>query len=177
VGKRFLVGSFDLRKYRKRMHRDPRVDAYIEKAPAFAQPILQEFRARVSKACAAVGVEETIKWNVPFWVLGGGLLANMAAFKKHTKVGVWSDARPAFSDVASVAELPPAKVHTQQLQARIAALLGGTTATPASSAPAKQAVAKQAAAKKAAAKKPVAKQTVAKQAAAKKVSKKTKSAR
>jgi hypothetical protein len=33
------------------MKSDARVDQYIAKAPAFAQPILKEVRARVGRAC------------------------------------------------------------------------------------------------------------------------------
>ena len=80
------------------MKTDPRVDAYIAQAPPFAQPILQEARSRVGKACPSA--EETIKWNVPFFLLGDKILASMAAFKKHVKVGVWTGMMPKFVDVS-----------------------------------------------------------------------------
>jgi hypothetical protein len=45
------------------MPRDPRVDAYLEKAQPFARPILKKLRALVHKACP--GITETIKWGMP----------------------------------------------------------------------------------------------------------------
>lgn len=68
---------------------DPRVDAYIQNAPAFAQPILIELRRRVHAACP--DVQETIKWRMPSFE-HGGLLAGMAAFKAHLTFGFWKDA-------------------------------------------------------------------------------------
>jgi len=68
---------------------DPRVDAYIANAPAFAQPILVELRKRVHAACP--DVVETLKWRMPSFEYKG-LLAGMAAFKAHTAFGFWKDA-------------------------------------------------------------------------------------
>jgi hypothetical protein len=127
------------------MKTDSRVDQYIAKAPPFAQPILTELRKRIQKACP--GAEETIKWNVPFFLLDGKLLASMAAFKKHLKVGVWTDGKGAFVDVTSLAELSSAKDFTQQVQGAAKLIAGGTAAkAPAkkvSKAPAKKAPAKK----------------------------------
>jgi uncharacterized protein YdeI (YjbR/CyaY-like superfamily) len=67
--------------------RDARVDAYIAKAKPFAQPILHELRDRVHEG--APGVEETIKWSMPFFVYRGIILGNMAAFKEHCSLGLW----------------------------------------------------------------------------------------
>jgi uncharacterized protein YdeI (YjbR/CyaY-like superfamily) len=66
--------------------RDPRVDAYIAKAAPFARPILAELRERVHAACP--GVEETLKWSAPAF-LHGGMLAGMAAFKRHCAFSFW----------------------------------------------------------------------------------------
>lgn len=66
--------------------RDKRVDAYIEKAPEFARPILVELRARVHAACP--DVVETVKWRMPSFEYKG-LLCGMAAFKKHAVFGFW----------------------------------------------------------------------------------------
>jgi hypothetical protein len=156
------------------MKTDPRVDAYIAQAPPFAQPILQEARSRVAKACP--DAEETIKWNVPFFLLGDKVLASMAAFKKHVKVGVWTGMMPKFSDVSEVEELPDSKDFAQQLRTAAQAIDGAMTskpakeasATPAKKAPAKKAPAKKAPAKKAPAKKAPAKKAPAKKAPAKK---------
>ncbi|MEI9947837.1 MAG: DUF1801 domain-containing protein [Pseudomonadota bacterium] len=155
------------------MKTDPRVDAYIAQAPPFAQPILQEARSRVGKACPSV--EETIKWNVPFFLLGDKILASMAAFKGHVKVGVWTGMMPKFVDVSEVEELPPGKDFAQQLQTAAQAIDGGMTSKRAKEAPAKpvkKAPAKKAPAKKAPAKKAPAKKAPAKKAPAKKAPRK-----
>jgi len=140
------------------MKTDPRVDAYIEKAPSFAQPILREARSRVSKAFP--NAEETIKWNVPFFLLGDKILASMAAFKKHVKVGVWTGMMPKFADVSDVTELPPRKDFAQQLKVAAEAIDDAMTSRPEKVPPTK-------AAKKAASKPAAAKQAPAKQAAKK----------
>jgi len=97
------------------MKSDPRVDAYIAKAAAFAQPLLLEMRKRIHQAVP--DAEETIKWNVPFYVLNGKLLASMAAFKKHTKFGVWQDMQPGMLDVTTSAELPSLADYSKRLKA------------------------------------------------------------
>lgn len=68
--------------------RDARVDAYIERAAAFAQPVLHELRARLHAVCP--GLCETIKWGAPAFE-HHGLLAGMAAFKKHCAFGFWKN--------------------------------------------------------------------------------------
>ena len=71
------------------LNRDPRVDAYIAKRQPFAQPILNHLRELVHQH--APGVEETLKWGVPHFVLNGQNLAGMAAFKEHATFGFWRD--------------------------------------------------------------------------------------
>jgi uncharacterized protein YdeI (YjbR/CyaY-like superfamily) len=66
---------------------DPRVDAYIDNAAAFARPILAHLRAAVHSGCPQV--VETIKWGMPFFVHEGKNLAFMAAFKAHAGFGFW----------------------------------------------------------------------------------------
>ena len=66
--------------------RDPRVDAYIEKAADFAKPILMEIRERVHAACPEV--EEAIKWGAPSFMYRGPL-CGMDAFKEHCVYGYW----------------------------------------------------------------------------------------
>jgi uncharacterized protein YdeI (YjbR/CyaY-like superfamily) len=66
--------------------RNPKVDAYIERAQPFAQPILTKIRALFHRACP--DVEETIKWGVPFFEYKG-TLGGMAGFKKHASWGLW----------------------------------------------------------------------------------------
>jgi uncharacterized protein YdeI (YjbR/CyaY-like superfamily) len=66
---------------------DAKVDAYIAKAQPFAQAILNHLRRLVHKGCP--GVEEAIKWGMPFFVYRGAILGNMAAFKEHCSFGFW----------------------------------------------------------------------------------------
>jgi uncharacterized protein YdeI (YjbR/CyaY-like superfamily) len=67
--------------------RDPRIDAYIRKSPAFAQPILTRVRDVVHKACPEC--EETMKWSVPHFDYRGEMMLSMAAFKQHCVLGFW----------------------------------------------------------------------------------------
>jgi hypothetical protein len=60
---------------------DPRIDAYIEKSADFAKPILRQIRKLVHKACP--GVDEVIKWSMPYFDYKGASLCSMAAFKEH----------------------------------------------------------------------------------------------
>jgi uncharacterized protein YdeI (YjbR/CyaY-like superfamily) len=66
---------------------DPRVDAYIEKAAAFAQPVLMHLRDLVHQACPRV--TESVKWGMPFFLQQGIVLCHMAAFKQHCAFGFW----------------------------------------------------------------------------------------
>jgi uncharacterized protein YdeI (YjbR/CyaY-like superfamily) len=68
---------------------DPRVDAYINKAKPFAQPILRHLRVLVHKGCP--NVQETIKWSRPFFEYRGTILGNMSAFKQHCSFGFWGE--------------------------------------------------------------------------------------
>lgn len=64
--------------------KDLRIDEYIEKSAAFAQPILKHLREVVHKACPQV--EETIKWGMPHFDYKG-IMCSMAAFKQHVAFG------------------------------------------------------------------------------------------
>jgi uncharacterized protein YdeI (YjbR/CyaY-like superfamily) len=66
--------------------KDPRVDAYIQRAAPFAKPILTQVRKLVHRGCP--DVQETIKWGAPHFEYHG-MLCGMAAFKKHCAVGFW----------------------------------------------------------------------------------------
>jgi len=98
--------------------RDPRVDAYIASAAAFAQPVLTHLRQAVHAGCP--DAEEAIKWSAPFFMHGGRILANMAAFKQHCAFGFWhgrdaadqgkdGEAMGQFGRIESVADLPSAR--------------------------------------------------------------------
>lgn len=60
---------------------DPRVDAYIERAQPFAQPILKQLRQWIHTACP--NVSETIKWSFPHFEYAGATLCSFASFKAH----------------------------------------------------------------------------------------------
>ena len=69
--------------------KDPRVDAYIKKAPPFAQPILAHLRKVVHRAVP--GVEETMKWSSPHFDYKG-MFCGISAFKEHVGFGFWKAA-------------------------------------------------------------------------------------
>jgi uncharacterized protein YdeI (YjbR/CyaY-like superfamily) len=65
------------------------IDDYINKALPFAQPILKHFRELVHQACTEV--EESLKWNSPYFSYKG-MLCGMAAFKEHCAFSFWKGA-------------------------------------------------------------------------------------
>ena len=102
----------------KPMTRDPRIDAYIERAAPFAQPILMQVRELVHEACPQV--EESIKWGMPSFSYAGGILCGMAAFKQHASFGFWKhalvvgegeprDGMGSYGKMTSLKDLPPKK--------------------------------------------------------------------
>ena len=101
---------------RPAVSRDPRVDAYIAKAAAFARPVLEHIRERVH--AAVPDVEETIKWGAPSFTLGGKILLMTAAFKAHAALNFWRgqelrgskssrDAMGQFGKLTELATFPP----------------------------------------------------------------------
>ena len=101
---------------------DPRIDAYIEKAAPFAQPVLTHLRTLMHQACPRA--TESVKWGMPFFVQNGVILANMAAFKQHCAFGFWgpemkrvlardgleaSDAMGTLGRITGMKDLPPDK--------------------------------------------------------------------
>lgn len=98
--------------------RDPRVDAYIQKSPDFAKPILEHIRAVVHEACPEV--EEGMKWSVPHFDYKG-MMCGAAAFKHHVTFGFWKSSlvlgnkkqeggADQFGKLTKVSDLPPDKV-------------------------------------------------------------------
>jgi uncharacterized protein YdeI (YjbR/CyaY-like superfamily) len=73
------------------MPRDPRIDAYIDKAGDFARPILRHIRELVHKTIPGAG--EAVKWGMPHFTHKGKNIAGMAAFKAHCAVMVHGDGR------------------------------------------------------------------------------------
>jgi uncharacterized protein YdeI (YjbR/CyaY-like superfamily) len=98
------------------MSRDPRIDTYIAKTAPFAQPILSHVRERVHAVLP--GVEETLKWSMPSYTVGGKIVLITAAFKAHMALNFWrgqelrgesanADAMGQFGRIASLDDLPP----------------------------------------------------------------------
>lgn len=125
---------------------DPRIDAYIEKSAAFAQPILTHLRALVHDAVPEA--VEAIKWGMPHFTVNGKNLAGMAAFKAHASFGIWPaleedapkatrDGMGSFGKLASVADLPNAADLTARLQKGAEILRAGIKAPPKPKKPAK----------------------------------------
>lgn len=98
--------------------KDPRVDAYIEKAQPFARPILKHLRKAVHTGCP--DVVETMKWSFPHFDYKG-IFCGMAAFKAHCTFGFWKaslleglagtdkDAMGQFGRITSLDDLPHEK--------------------------------------------------------------------
>jgi uncharacterized protein YdeI (YjbR/CyaY-like superfamily) len=66
--------------------RDPRVDAYIAKAPQFAKPVLTHIRKVIHSAIPEV--EESIKWSAPAFEYKG-MIGIMASFKEYCALNLW----------------------------------------------------------------------------------------
>lgn len=101
--------------------RDPRIDAYIEKAQPFAQPILRHLRALVHETCP--DVTETVRWGMPHFDHGGQMMASMASFKAHAVFGFWkgklivessddtlASAMGQYGRITALSDLPPKAV-------------------------------------------------------------------
>ena len=103
---------------------DPRVDAYIEKSPEFARPILTYLREVIHAACPEV--EETMKWSRPHFQYRG-MLCGISSFKHHCAFGFWKGSLVVessatadeddksmgqFGKLAQLSDLPSKKVLT-----------------------------------------------------------------
>ena len=106
------------------MPRDPRIDAYIDKAGDFAQPVLRHFRELVHSTIE--GAEEAVKWGMPHFTHNGKNIAGMAAFKAHCAVIVHGSGRQGEEDgmgsygkVKSLDDLPDdAELAARLVEAR-----------------------------------------------------------
>lgn len=119
------------------MKRDARLDDYIAKVPAFAQPILTHLRALVARACPEG--EETMKWGSPSIVYRGKILCGMAAFRAHATFGFWqnklvtgdhtpegqANAMGQFGRMTSVADLPDDAMLTEMVHKAMALIDSG----------------------------------------------------
>ena len=97
------------------MSSDDRIDAYIAKSQPFARPILERMRKCVHAALP--DVEETIKWRMPAYTLGGKIVVITAAFKAHCALNFWrgqelndqspsTEAMGQFGKITSTGQLP-----------------------------------------------------------------------
>src|SRR4051812_20916329 len=117
--------------------KDTRVDAYIAKKAAFAQPILKELRAIIHEAHP--DIDEDIKWGAPAF-MHKGIVCIIAGFKEYVGVNFWkgalivpSMARRATDDkdmkqlekIHSVDEIPPRKKIIEYVQAAVKLNEGG----------------------------------------------------
>jgi uncharacterized protein YdeI (YjbR/CyaY-like superfamily) len=95
--------------------REPRIDAYIAKAQPFARPILEHVRERVHAVLPQA--EESLKWSMPAYTLGGKIVLITAAFKAHMALNFWrgqelrgqdanADAMGQFGKIRSIEDLP-----------------------------------------------------------------------
>ncbi|MFM5923444.1 MAG: YdeI/OmpD-associated family protein [Novosphingobium sp.] len=120
------------------MAQDPKIDAYIEKAAPFAQPILRHVRALVHKAIP--GLDEAMKWGMPHFLYKGKNLAGMSAFKAHAAVMIHGDGRQGdamgqFGKIASLSDLPGDKDLAAKLQEAKARIDSAGTALKPKAAP------------------------------------------
>jgi uncharacterized protein YdeI (YjbR/CyaY-like superfamily) len=104
--------------------KDPRIDAYIEKSAAFAQPILRHFRELVHATIEDAG--EAVKWGMPHFMHRGKNLAGMAAFKAHCALIVHGagrqgedDGMGSYGKISSLEEMPgDAELAAKLVEAR-----------------------------------------------------------
>lgn len=112
---------------------DPRVDAYIEKAAPFAQPLLTHIRSLIHEHCP--GIQENIKWGFPHFDYKKKSHFSMAAFKQHCAFGFWlaasmtnpkgilqleeKSAMGSLGKLTSLKDLPPDKVFATYLKESI----------------------------------------------------------
>lgn len=111
------------------MAKDPRIDAKIAEAAPFAQPILKHLRALVHATFP--DAEETIKWGMPHFMVGGKNLAGMAAFKAHCAFvihgqGRQGDAMGQYGKIASLSDLPDDAALAEKLRQARAEIESGT---------------------------------------------------
>ena len=114
------------------MPRNPRVDAYIEKAPEFARPILTHLREVVHAACPEV--DEQIKWGMPSFEHKGPM-CGMAAFKGHCALSFWKHQLLFESRSAGAPGTGAAAKKTGKKTAKKTATKAGTRASAADAKP------------------------------------------
>lgn len=121
---------------------DPRIDAYIESAKPFAQPILKHLRKVIHKACP--DIEEKYKWSSPHFDYQGPV-CHMAAFKEHCAFGFWKsallkdpeglftekdNAMGVFGRILSIKDLPSEKILIAYIKEAIDLNVAGIKVSP-----------------------------------------------
>ena len=117
------------------MKTDPRIDAFIAKAAPFAQPILTHLRGLVHRALPEA--EETIKWGMPHFTVGGKNIAGLGSFKAHAAFIIHGagrihgaegqgEAMGQYGKITSLADLPDEAELTAKLLAMRDQLTSGT---------------------------------------------------
>jgi uncharacterized protein YdeI (YjbR/CyaY-like superfamily) len=119
---------------------DHRIDAYIAKSAAFAQPILKHLRELAHQASPAL--KETMKWSSPFFDHEGPV-CQMAAFKQHCAFGFWkaslmddpylilnqeADTAGSIGRITSLADLPADDILIQYIQQAVTLNMQGIKA-------------------------------------------------
>ncbi len=116
------------------MKTDPRIDAYIANAADFARPVLTRLRAIVHDALPQA--EETIKWSMPHFTVGGKNVAGMAAFKAHCAFTVHGEGRGGtegmgqHGKLTSVADIPPENLLKAKLRDAVGRIDSAGSAAP-----------------------------------------------
>lgn len=67
--------------------KNEKIDAFIEKAQPFAQPILRHLRELILETDE--NLVETIKWGFPNYTFNGAIICSFSAFKEHCSFGFW----------------------------------------------------------------------------------------
>ena len=103
---------------------DARVDAYIEKAAGFAQPLLNALRAQAREICPQA--EEAIKWGMPALTYHGKVLCGFGGFKAHVVFYVhgssgrgYAEGMGNFGKMTSLEDLPSKQDMATLLAARM----------------------------------------------------------
>lgn len=92
---------------------NPKVDSYLEKAEAFARPILRHLRALIHATCPKV-VEE-MKWGIPHFDYHGEMMCIIASYKKHCSFSFWKDSLMSDERLKGNSGLPAAKRYMGSL--------------------------------------------------------------
>ncbi|ESQ88822.1 YdeI/OmpD-associated family protein [Asticcacaulis benevestitus] len=88
-------------------NRNPKADAYYEKAEEFAKPIFSHLRDLIHATCPEV-VEE-VKWGIPHFDYRGDMMCIFAAYKRHCSFTFYKDALMYDPRLKANSDMPAAK--------------------------------------------------------------------